>query len=78
MMLTQTHSEWRMHQECFHVRTVSSAKRPARHPQAHNYRDFSALFQYKLLQLQLLSPFTEGLALGWVAQTVGHKSSEIP
>lgn len=54
-----------------------STKRPARHPQAHNYNDFSALFQYKLLQLQLLSPCTEGFTLCWVAQTVGHESSEI-
>lgn len=54
------------------------AKKPTRHPQAYNYRDFSVLFQYKLLQLQLLSPFSERPTLCWVAQTVGHKGSEIP
>lgn len=43
------------------------AKKPTRHPQAYNYRDFSVLFQYKLLQLQLLSPFTERPTLCWMA-----------
>lgn len=44
-------SNWRLHQEYFHVRSISDkSKGPLRFPQASNYKDFFALFQYKLLQ----------------------------